>query len=111
MQHRWTKIIKIALALLLLVIIFCLVWGVFIEPNRLLVREETIKIENWPKELSGLRIAVIGDVHTGGPFIDNKKLQRIVELTNQQHPDLIVLLGDYMSPNSWHSHRVEPEVT
>src|SRR6266404_6284435 len=24
---------------------------------------------------------------------------------------LIELLGDYMSPNSWHSHRVEPEVT
>ena len=22
-----------------------------------------------------------------------------------------MLLGDYMSPNSWHSHRVEPEVT
>jgi len=63
----------------------------------------------WPKELSGLRIAVIGDLHTGGPFITDQKLRRIVELTNQQHPDLIVLLGDYMSPNSWHSHRVEPE--
>ena len=22
-----------------------------------------------------------------------------------------MLLGDYMSPNSWHSHRVEPEIT
>jgi len=58
-----------------------------------------------------LRIALIADIHTGGPFINERKLRRIVELTNQQNPDLIILLGDYMSPNSWHSHRVEPEVT
>jgi uncharacterized protein len=101
----------LALLVLLVLVIGCLVWGVLIEPNRLIVREQTIQIANWPKELSGLRIAVIGDVHTGSPFIDEQKLKRIVELTNQQNPDLIVLLGDYMSPNSWHSHRVEPEVT
>jgi len=95
----------------LLLILSCLVWGFFIEPNRLIVRQQTIQIDNCPKELSGLRIALIGDVHTGAPFINDSKLQRIVELTNQQQPDLIVLLGDYMSPNSWHSHRVEPEVT
>src|SRR5260370_9008409 len=56
-------------------------------------------------------MALVANIHPGGPFIDDKKLKRIVELTNQQNPDLIVLLGDYMSPNSWHSHRVEPEVT
>jgi uncharacterized protein len=105
------KIFRIAVAVALLIIISCLVWGFFIEPNRLIVRQETIRIDNWPKELSGLRIAVIGDFHTGAPFINDEKLKRIVELTNQAQPDLIVLLGDYMSPNSWHSHRVEPEVT
>lgn len=111
MRLSWKRRIRIALALLLLIIVSCVVWGLFIEPNRLIVHEQTIQIDNWPQELSGLRIAVIADVHTGGPFIDDEKLRRIVELTNQQNPDLIVLLGDYMSPNSWHSHRVEPEVT
>ena len=94
-----------------LLVLVCLIWGVFIEPNRLVVHQETIQINNWPKELSGLRVALIADIHTGGPFIDDNKLRKIVELTNQRNPDLIVLLGDYMSPNSWHSHRVEPEVT
>jgi predicted MPP superfamily phosphohydrolase len=98
-------------SVLVFAILFCLTWAFFIEPNRLVLHEETIQIDNWPKELSGLRIALIADIHTGGPFINEKKLRRIVELTNQQTPDLIVLLGDYMSPNSWHSHRVEPEVT
>ena len=111
MKTSWRKSLRIALGLFLLIILSCLVWGFFIEPNRLIVRQQTIQIDNCPKELSGLRIALIGDVHTGAPFINNSKLQRIVELTNQQQPDLIVLLGDYMSPNSWHSHRVEPEVT
>jgi predicted MPP superfamily phosphohydrolase len=97
---------------LLLMMAVCLgIWSVLIEPNRLVVHQETIKIEAWPKELNGLHIAVIADIHTGGPFIDEKKLNEIVEKTNALHPDLIVLLGDYMSGNNWHSHRVEPEVT
>ena len=111
MRQSWRKLIRAALASFLLFILACLGWGFFIEPNRLVIQQATIQIDNWPKELSGLRIAMIGDIHTGGPFINDNKLRQIVELTNQQHPDLIVILGDYMSPNSWHSHRVEPEVT
>jgi len=111
MRPKWRRYIRIALLALLLIVLSCLVWGFFIEPNRLIVRQETIQIDNWPKELSSLRIAVIGDVHTGAWFIDDRKLMRIVELTNQQQPDLIVLLGDYLVSNNWHGHRVEPEVT
>ncbi len=111
MRQPWKNRIRITLGIGLVVILFCLIWGFFIEPSRLVVHQSTIQIDNWPKELSGLRIALIADIHTGGPFIDDQKLQRIVDLTNQQNPDLIVLLGDYMSSNSWHSHRVEPEVT
>src|SRR5712692_6642076 len=111
MRQSWKKRIRVTLGIAVLLIVSCLIWGFFIEPNRLVVRQETIQIDQWPKELSGLRIALIADIHTGGRFIDDNKLHKIVELTNQQNPDLIVLLGDYMSPNSWHSHRVEPEVT
>src|SRR5205823_3653750 len=49
--------------------------------------------------------------HTGGWFIDENKLRLIVDRTNQLNPDLVVLLGDYVAPNSWHSRRVEPEIT
>jgi predicted MPP superfamily phosphohydrolase len=102
---RWTAL------LLLLLLVGVGVWSTLIEPNRLVIHQEAIQIEAWPKDFSGLRIAVISDIHTGGPFINDKKLRQIVALTNQLNPDLIVLLGDYMSPDSWHSHRVEPEVT
>ena len=110
-MNKFRKIIRAILLLVLLLIVSCGIYGFFIEPNRLVLRQETIQIDNWPKELTGLRIALIGDIHTGGPFINEQKLRKIVDLTTQQKPDLIVLLGDYMSPNSWHSHRVEPEIT
>lgn len=107
----WKRRLRITFVLLLLTAVCLGIWSVLIEPNRLVVHQEAIKIQAWPKELNGLHIAVIADIHTGGPFIDEKKLNDIVEKTNSLHPDLIVLLGDYMSGNNWHSHRVEPEVT
>ncbi len=110
-ENAWQKRARIALTSILLLGGVLAFWAFLIEPNRLIVRQETIRITNWPQELKGLRIAVISDIHTGGPFIDEQKLRLIVARTNQLQPDLIVLLGDYMSPNSWHSHRVEPEVT
>ena len=47
-------------------------WAFIVEPNRLVVRQETITIDNWPRELSELKIAVISDIHAGGWFIDDK---------------------------------------
>jgi uncharacterized protein len=107
----WKKRTRIGIVVILLGLAALAIWSLLIEPNRLIVHEETIQIDNWPDELTGLRIALIADVHTGEPFINDQKLQQIVSTTNALNPDLIVLLGDYMSPNSWHSHRVEPEVT
>ena len=108
---RKRKIIRGTALFLLLLLLGVGVWSFFIEPNRLVIHQEVIQIDNWPKDLSGLRIAVISDIHTGAPFVNDNKLREIVARTNQLNPDLVVLLGDYMSPNSWHSHRVEPEVT
>jgi predicted MPP superfamily phosphohydrolase len=106
----WGRRIRVAFATILVVLGCLAFWAFLIEPNRLIVHQETIQIANWPSALSGLRIAVISDIHVGGPFVDDKKVRLIVERTNQLQPDLIVLLGDYMSGNSWHGHRVEPEV-
>ena len=108
---RWKRVARVVAWLVPLALFSMAIWAFFIEPNRLIVHEEKVQIENWPVELSGLRIALIGDVHTGSWFIDDRKLQRIVELTNQQQPDLILLAGDYMVSNNWYLHRVEPEVT
>jgi predicted MPP superfamily phosphohydrolase len=86
-------------------------WGFFVEPNRLVSRHETIQIDRWPRELDGLRIAVLSDIHAGGAFIDERKLRTIVERTNQLQPEMIVILGDYIAGDGRrHPLRMEPEV-
>jgi predicted MPP superfamily phosphohydrolase len=106
----WPKRFRVAADAIILLLALLAFWGFFIEPNRLVVREQTIEIDNWPRELDGLRIAVISDIHAGGSFINDNKLHTIVDRTNALHPELIVLLGDYMSSNGWTSRRIEPEV-
>jgi uncharacterized protein len=106
----WPKRLRVTFDVVILLLGLLAFWGFLIEPNRLIVHEQTIVIDNWPRELDGLKIAVISDIHAGGLFINEKKLHHIVERTNQLHPELIVILGDYMSSNGWTSRRVEPEV-
>ena len=103
---RRLQIVLAAIVLLLAGMVF---WGFLIEPGRLVVREQTIQIDNWPQQLDGLRIAVLSDIHADDWFVDDKKLRTIVERTNQLQPELIVILGDYMSSNGRVTRRVEPE--
>src|SRR5690349_9216888 len=104
------KRIRIVLGGILLLGCGLVGWAFFIEPNRLVVRHETIELDRWPTGLSGLKIAVLSDLHIGSAFIDERKLRRIVERTNQLQPDLIVILGDYIASNGRTGHRVQPEV-
>ena len=101
--------LRILLAASVLLIAGMVFWGFLVEPGRLVVREQTIQLDNWPRELDGLRIAVLSDIHVDDWFIDDKKLRTIVERTNQLQPELIVILGDYMSSNGNVTRRVEPE--
>ena len=102
---RWGKRLRVTLDALILLLGLLLFWAFFIEPNRLVIREQTIEIENWPRELDGLRIAVLSDIHVGASFIDEKKLRTIIARTNERQPELIVILGDYMT-----KAQIQPEV-
>ena len=107
---RWAKLLRITFAAIVLFLAGVAFWGFLIEPGRLVTREQTIQIDNWPQQLDGLRIAVLSDIHVDNWFITDKKLRTIVERTNQLQPELIVILGDYISSDGWVTSRVEPEV-
>jgi predicted MPP superfamily phosphohydrolase len=109
-EVRRLKWLRVTLAAIILFLAGVAFWGFLVEPDRLVVHQQTIQLDNLPQPLDGLRIAVISDIHVDNWFITEKKLRTIVERTNQQQPDLIVILGDYMSSNGWVTHRVEPEV-
>lgn len=109
-KARRKLIIKITAAALVLGFILTLIYAFFIEPNRLVMHEETIQLQNWPESFNNLKVAVVSDLHVGSPFIDAHKLQLIVSKINQAQPDLIVLLGDYVIQNVWGGKFVEPEI-
>jgi predicted MPP superfamily phosphohydrolase len=105
------KRIKFTAAAILLIVLGLGVWAFLIEPNRLVVHQETLLLPHWPAPLNGLRVAAIGDIHAGSPFINEQKMREIVARTNALQPDLIVLLGDYMIKENFYQHRIAPEVT
>jgi predicted MPP superfamily phosphohydrolase len=108
-RPRYLKRLRIAFVTMLLVMAGLAIWAFFIEPNRLVTRYETLQIDQWPVELSDLKIAVLSDIHAGGRFINENKLRLIVERTNQLQPDLIIILGDFISGGRDH-HAMDPEV-
>jgi uncharacterized protein len=104
------KRLRISLVAIIFVLGAIAFYGFLVEPGRLVTNQQTIVIDNWPPSLDGLRIAVLSDIHADDWFIDQKKLRTIVERTNQLEPEVIVILGDYMSSNGYVKRRVEPEV-
>ena len=78
----------------------CLAYSYFIEPNRLVVTHKDIIIKDWDAAFDGLRIALISDIHGGSNGASAENIRRVVETTNAENPDVIVLLGDYVSQGS-----------
>ena len=79
--------------------LFAATYGFIIEPAlRLRVKRWRIRRSGWTAPR--LRIAIISDLHAGGPIVPLPRVQQVVRRTNALKPDVIVLLGDFAA-----SHR------
>lgn len=109
-MNKTLKTFKYILIGLLIIGIACFAWGFLIEPNLLFVNNYDIKIKNWNPALNNFRIVVIGDIHGGSNFIDEAKIRKVVELANEQQPDMIVLLGDYVSERMFNRKKLNMSI-
>jgi uncharacterized protein len=82
---------RLALAAGLLVALYAFV----VEPQRLVVHHVPIALPAHPG-LRGLRIAVLSDLHLGGVHMSAARLARVIARVNDEHPDLVFLLGDFV---------------
>jgi predicted MPP superfamily phosphohydrolase len=70
--------------------------GVYSGSDEIEVSNElAVPIRYLPRSLEGLSIVQLSDIHVG-PYIRERDLERIVSLTNDLHPDLIVVTGDVL---------------
>jgi predicted MPP superfamily phosphohydrolase len=60
------------------------------------VVEHEIGLPGWPRELDGLRVAHLSDIHVGG-LMNRERLLRVADLTNAARPDLVVHTGDFLT--------------
>lgn len=67
--------------------------GVFNALRAPQIHEQVVALKNLPIQLSGLRIAVLADIHAS-PVNNSAYVQTIVDRTLGARPDLIVLPGD-----------------
>jgi predicted MPP superfamily phosphohydrolase len=71
-------------------------FGAFIQRTDFRVREVKIPITDLPRDLHGLRILQLTDIHLG-PFLSERDLARVIDESQNLRPHLAVITGDLIS--------------
>src|SRR3954471_6368399 len=72
---------------------------------RLRVARYDVTPPQWPAGFQ-LKIAAIADLHACDPWMSLERIAEIVARTNALHPDIIVLLGDYVAGHRHVTRRI-----
>ena len=74
-----------------------------VEPYWVAVERRTLELPRLGRPFDGYRLVQIGDPHLDG-WMTPERLGQIVELVNEQGPDLVTITGDFVS--SWSTRYV-----
>lgn len=101
MKKKKTYILAAALLLTAVILYYRITWY---EVASLRVNDYTVTLEKLPPEHDGLVLAVIGDLHVRRMNFENGLYEAVEQALRERKPDLVLLLGDYVSPKdsgSW----------
>jgi hypothetical protein len=87
-------------AVITTIVVAITVYGL-VEARSIGITRLQVRMPNLPSNIEGLRIAQISDVHMGR-IIRGSRLERIVTMVNDLHPDLIVITGDLVDAEALH---------
>ena len=94
MKKKKTIILLASLVLTVIALILRMAW---VETSFFRVNEYTVTLENLPPEHDGLTVAVMGDLHLKRASFENGFYDAVSEVIREKSPDLVLLLGDYLS--------------
>lgn len=92
-RRKFISLLGIGLAGVLSVLV---VDGIVFGKYRHRVRKVKIKIAGLPSNFKGYKIIQISDVHSGS-FFHPEKLQKAIDLINEQKADLVLFTGDMVN--------------
>lgn len=94
---------------LLFFIALLFLYGYYIEPKNLSIKEYKIENKDIPDSFDGLKIIHFSDVHYKST-VDTTYLKKIVNLINKQNPDLVIFTGDFLDKRFDYSNKEIEEI-
>ena len=96
-MKKFLKYFALTTAGIIVILAVLIAYAHFVEPFRLVIKEQTLSVKHWSRELNGFRVVAVSDIHGGSRPVTEERLQYLTEQVNAQNPDIIVLLGDFVS--------------
>lgn len=90
------------LALSLLAIAVSLQIGTSDAGAKPIMRQAEVHLRGYPSSARALKVALLSDIHLGNRAMDARRLSAIVEQVNAEHPDLVLLAGDFVTGHDEH---------
>src|SRR5690606_37246040 len=79
---------------------FSILYGIFEGKYNFKVVEQTVYFEDLPVSFEGFKILQISDIHCGS-FDNKEKIERAINLINEQDFDVFVFTGDLVNNFAW----------
>ncbi len=92
------------LGLIALAALIFLGWGYVDSLADPVILRADVAVAGWPAGTPPVRVALLADVHVQGPDMPPERVARIVAQVNAQHPDLILLAGDFIGSRKIATH-------
>ena len=74
-------------------------YGALVQRDDFRIREVDVPIPGLPDDLDGLRVLHLSDIHLS-PFLSERELARVIDMSNETRPRLAVVTGDLISSHS-----------
>ncbi len=71
-------------------------FGVFIGRSNFQLREVDVPVDGLPKDLDGLRLVQLSDIHLS-PFLSERELERAIGMANETRPHVALVTGDLIT--------------